>query len=75
MTTATEHLFHPLTIATAPEASKPVLEKIQKSFGFIPNLMATFANSPAVLKGYLAIEAAGDGTASRRRAQDGVELS
>ena len=56
MTTATEPLFQPLTIATAPEASKPVLENIQKSFGFIPNLMATFANSPAVLKGYLAID-------------------
>lgn len=46
MTIANETLFQPLTIATAPEASKPVLENIQKAFGFIPNLMATFANSP-----------------------------
>lgn len=52
-----EPLFQPLTIATAPEASKPVLENIQKAFGFIPNLMATFANSPAVLQGYLAMDA------------------
>jgi len=58
MTTATEStLLQPLTIQTAPEASKPVLEQIQKGFGFIPNLMATFANSPAVLKGYLALDA------------------
>lgn len=54
--TATETLFQPLTIATAPEASKPILENIQKGFGFIPNLMATFANSPAVLQGYLAMD-------------------
>ena len=57
MSTATDTLFGPLTIATAPEASKPVLEQIQKSFGFIPNLMATFANNPAVLQGYLALDA------------------
>lgn len=56
MTIANETLFQPLTIATAPEASKPVLENIQKAFGFIPNLMATFANSPAVLQGYLAMD-------------------
>ncbi|HEY2153294.1 MAG TPA: hypothetical protein VGH34_20975 [Vicinamibacterales bacterium] len=50
-------LFQPLTIESAPEGSKPVLERIKKDFGFIPNLMATFANSPAVLKGYLALDA------------------
>src|SRR5882672_5668098 len=56
MSTATETLFAPLTIATAPEASKPVLETIQSSFGFIPNLMAIFANNPTVLQGYLALD-------------------
>ena len=58
MTTATETLFQPLTVATAPEASKPILEGIQKGYGFIPNLMATFANSPTVLQGYLAMDGA-----------------
>jgi uncharacterized peroxidase-related enzyme len=57
MSTTTETLFAPLTIATAPEASKPILKTIQKSFGFIPNLMAIFANSPTVLQGYLALDA------------------
>lgn len=57
MSTTTETLYTPLTIANAPEASKPVLENIQKSFGFIPNLMATFANNPTVLQGYLALDA------------------
>lgn len=54
----TETLFTPVTIASAPEASKPVLENIQKSFGFLPNLMAIFANNPTVLQGYLALDAA-----------------
>src|SRR5258708_37528390 len=57
MSTTTETLFSPLTIASAPEASKPVLENIQKSLGFIPNLMAIFANNPTVLQGYLALDA------------------
>jgi uncharacterized peroxidase-related enzyme len=53
----TANLLQPLTIATAPAAAQPVLEGIQKGFGFIPNLMATFANSPEMLKGYLALDA------------------
>src|SRR5690348_12277047 len=57
MSTTTETLFAPLTIATAPEAARPVLEKIQNSFGFIPNLMATFANNPTVLEGCLTLDA------------------
>lgn len=50
-------LFAPITIAAAPEASKPALEKIQKSLGFIPNLMGVFASNPTVLEGYLALSA------------------
>lgn len=58
MSTTTDTLFEPLTVTTAPEASKPVLENLQKSLGFIPNLMAMFANNPTVLQGYLALDAA-----------------
>jgi AhpD family alkylhydroperoxidase len=57
MNTTESALLLPLTATQAPEASKPLLEGIQKGFGFVPNLMATFANSPAVLKGYLALDA------------------
>lgn len=60
MSTATETLYTPLTIATAPEASRPTLENIQKSFGFIPNLMAIFANNPTVLWGYMSLNAVYD---------------
>lgn len=52
--------LNPLTIETAPEAAKETLRNIQKGYGFIPNLMATFANAPAVLNGYLAMDAAWD---------------
>lgn len=58
--TTTDTLFAPLTVATAPEASGPLLEKVQKSLGFIPNLMAIFANNPTVLEGYLALGAVFD---------------
>ena len=37
--------------------SKPTLEGVQKTFGFIPNLMGVFANSPEMLKGYPALDA------------------
>ncbi len=49
--------FVQYTIADAPERSKPLLEQVQKTLGFIPNLYATFAESPAVLEGYLALSA------------------
>ena len=48
----------PLTFETAPAGSKETLQTIQKGFGFIPNLMATFAHSPAVLNGYMGLDAA-----------------
>ena len=48
----------PGTNRRAVGPSKPVLEGIQNTFGFIPNLMAIFANNPTVLHGYLALHAA-----------------
>jgi uncharacterized peroxidase-related enzyme len=49
-------LFTPLDLETAPEASPPLLEKIRKSYKFIPNLYGTFANSPVLLEGFLGLE-------------------
>jgi len=45
------------TLRNAPEASRPMLERVQKSLGFLPNLMAIFANNATVLEGYLALGA------------------
>jgi len=54
------NLFLPLSVDNAPEKSRPFLEKIQKSFKFIPNLFGVFANSPVLLEGYLGLEGAFD---------------
>ncbi|MEM7247031.1 MAG: carboxymuconolactone decarboxylase family protein [Acidobacteriota bacterium] len=43
------------TLETAPTESRPHLETVKKAYGSIPNLMATFAGSPALLEGYLAL--------------------
>lgn len=43
------------TLDTAPEASRSLLEGVQKGLGFIPNLLAGFAESPTALEGYLTI--------------------
>jgi uncharacterized peroxidase-related enzyme len=51
------NILHPVTVETAPAESRPTLQNIRKAFGFVPNLMATFANSPTTLHGYLALDA------------------
>ncbi len=43
------------TPETAPEASRPWLTEARKSFGFIPNIFAGLAESPAALSGYRAL--------------------
>jgi uncharacterized peroxidase-related enzyme len=49
-------LFSPVDVETAPEKSRPLLEDVQKSFKFIPNLFGVFANSPTLLEGYMGLE-------------------
>ena len=49
---------NPLTLPTADaiaEGSKPILENVQKAFGFVPNLIKAFSVSPAVLEAYLTL--------------------
>jgi len=40
---------------TAPEASKPIIEQVEKTYGFFPNLYAVFAESPVAISTYLHI--------------------
>ena len=47
---------------TAPEASKPFLERTQKSFSMIPNLEGVMAAAPALLQSYVNLEEAFDQT-------------
>ena len=48
-------IFQPIETITVPEESKPILESVKKKFGFLPNLMKVFAQSPVALKSYLAV--------------------
>jgi uncharacterized peroxidase-related enzyme len=50
--------LRPQTIESAPQGSKATLQAIQKRNGFIPNLLATFASSPALLNGYVGLDTA-----------------
>jgi len=43
----------PSSIATAPAASQPLLEGVEKLLGSVPNLFRIVSNSPAALEGYL----------------------
>lgn len=68
MLTAT--LLQPTTAETAPEGSREALAQVKQGYGFVPNLLATMANSPATLNGYLAMDAAFErGTLSPRERQ------
>jgi len=49
----TNFTFH--TIETTSEEAKPILEKIQKDYGFIPNLFAYMAEAPTTLEAYLTL--------------------
>lgn len=49
-------LSYPIpTNDTAPEGSRAKLMAVEKAWGFAPNLIRTFANSPAVLEGAWAL--------------------
>ncbi len=45
----------PVDQASATGATKEMLDSIQKKFGRVPNIFALMANSPATVKGYLAM--------------------
>lgn len=47
------HQFTLYTPANAPDMAKPLLEKIQSAYGFIPNLFAYMAEAPRVIDAYL----------------------
>jgi alkylhydroperoxidase family enzyme len=43
------------TIASAPEACKPTLTALEQKLGFLPNALATMANSPTLLNGFVGV--------------------
>lgn len=57
----------PLTLASAPETARPLLEKLLAGIGKVPNLYATVAASPHTLRGLLEWDAALAGSSLSRR--------
>lgn len=52
----------PVTADNTPAASAPLLAAVKAKLGLTPNMMATMAHAPAVLRGYLSLaEALGGG--------------
>ena len=43
------------SIDSAPAGSKPILQGALDGFGFVPNLLATMAEAPALLEGYMTL--------------------
>src|SRR4051812_10330382 len=41
------------TVASAPEACKPTLQALAQKMGFLPNALATMANSPTLLNAFV----------------------
>jgi len=54
--------FNIYSIQKAPLAAQPLLEGAQQKFGFVPNLLGGFAESPIVLQAYLNLGALFDKT-------------
>jgi len=46
----------------APETAKPLLEKGEQAFGFVPNILKGMAEAPALLEGYLTLSGLFDQT-------------
>lgn len=48
----------PPSIEAAPEASKELLDAVEKQLGSVPNMFRIIANSPNTLEGYLSLNGA-----------------
>jgi uncharacterized peroxidase-related enzyme len=55
--------FNTHSIQTAPAAARPLLEGARGKYGFVPNLLGGFAESPPVLQAYLDLGGLFDQTA------------
>lgn len=47
--------FNQYDATNAPEAARPLLNTAKAAYGFVPNLLATMAESPAILEGYMTL--------------------
>jgi uncharacterized peroxidase-related enzyme len=61
--------------ASAPEKSAALLEAVRKQMGGVPNILATMAQSPAALGGYLAFAEALSGGSFNARQREQIALA
>jgi len=54
--------LNPLTIESAPEQARPLLEKAKTNYGFVPNLLGVMAHAPATLEAYMTLSGLFDQT-------------
>ena len=47
------HSYRIHDLDSAPERSRPTLQKLKETFGLVPNLAATMAESPVLLSGFV----------------------
>lgn len=64
-----------LTLETAPEGSKEILEGFQQKMGKIINIFKAMANAPAALKTYLGISGALEGKALANATAERIGLA
>lgn len=62
------------TIESAPESARPLLQKVEKGMGRVPNLLGIMAASPAALEGYLTLSGLFNGKAQFTPAEAHVVL-
>lgn len=65
----------PIDIATADSGVQATLAAVKSKIGMVPNLFKTFAHSPAVLNGYLALSDSLGGGALTARQREIVALA
>ncbi|MCH6258168.1 carboxymuconolactone decarboxylase family protein [Puniceicoccaceae bacterium K14] len=70
MTTFTKH-----TTSTAPKGSSEILEKVEERYGFIPNLAAYLAESPAALGSLMSLAQAFDASSFTEHEQQIIQLT
>ncbi|MFG0335861.1 MAG: carboxymuconolactone decarboxylase family protein [Maioricimonas sp. JB049] len=54
MSTA-QSIFAPLSVDSAPEASRDALKAAQQKYGFIPKILGVMAHAPATLDAYMTL--------------------
>ncbi|WP_285416103.1 peroxidase-related enzyme [Pseudomonas sp. efr-133-TYG-5] len=65
----------PISLDTATDATRPVLEGVQKKIGFLPNLFKTLATAPVALDAYVQISTTLGKTSLSAKEKEAVYLA